>query len=89
MTTGQKMSNIERAQQQGTQDQVNHPAHYTQGGVECWDAMQSCMSEQEFAGYLRGCAIKYLWRCNDKGTRVQDLQKARAYVDKLVEVSNT
>lgn len=88
MKAGQKMSNMGSMQQQ-PQDQVNHPAHYTQGGVECWDAMQACMSADEFAGYLRGCAIKYLWRCNDKNARTQDLQKARAYVDKLVEVSNT
>lgn len=39
----------------------------------------------EFKGYLRGCAIKYLWRCNDKGTCAQDIQKARAYVEKLLE----
>ena len=85
MNTGQKMNNMGCSQRQGTQDQVNHPAHYTQGGIECWDAMQACMSEQEFTGYLRGCAIKYLWRCNDKGSCAQDLQKARAYVDKLIE----
>ena len=80
------MTNMEPTRQLEELDQVNHPAHYTQGGVECWDAMQACMSEQEFAGYLRGCAIKYLWRCTDKGTCAQDLQKARAYVDKLVEL---
>lgn len=85
MNTGQKMNNMGCSQQPEKQDQVNHPAHYTQGDIECWDAMQACMSEQEFAGYLRGCAIKYLWRCTDKGTYAQDLQKARAYVDKLME----
>lgn len=81
------MNNIECSQQPEKQDAVNHPAHYTQGDIECWDAMQACMSEQEFTGYLRGCAIKYLWRCNDKGTYAQDLQKARAYVDKLIEAA--
>lgn len=79
------MNNIECSQQQGTQDQVNHPAHYTQGDIECWDAISACMSADEFEGFLRGCAIKYLWRCTDKGTFTQDLQKARAYVDKLIE----
>lgn len=84
MNTGQKMNNMERVQQEA-QDAINHPAHYTQGDIECWDAMQACMSADEFEGYLRGCAIKYLWRCTDKGTFTQDLQKARAYVDKLIE----
>ena len=83
---GQKMNNMAPAQQQPEkQDQVNHPAHYTQGDIECWDAISACMSADEFAGYLRGCAIKYLWRCTDKGTFTQDLQKARAYVEKLIE----
>lgn len=86
MKAGQKMTNMEPTRQLEELDQVNHPAHYTQGDIECWDAMKACMSEQEFAGYLRGCAIKYLWRCTDKGTFTQDLQKARAYVDKLVEL---
>lgn len=84
---GQKMNNRELIQglQEQDQDAINHPAHYTQGDIECWDAMRACMSADEFAGYLRGCAIKYLWRCTDKGTYAQDLQKARAYVDKLIE----
>lgn len=73
---------ITRASAQGA---VEHPRHYTQGDIECWDAMKACMSADEFAGYLRGCAIKYLWRCADKGAFTQDLQKARAYVDKLIE----
>lgn len=79
------MINMEHTRQQQKQDAINHPAHYTQGGVECWEAMKACMSADEFKGYLRGCAIKYLWRCNDKGTCAQDIQKARAYVEKLLE----
>lgn len=86
MKAGQIMTNMEPTRQLEELDQVYHPAHYTQGGVECWDAMRACMSADEFKGYLRGCAIKYLWRCTDKGTCAQDLQKARAYVDKLVEL---
>lgn len=79
------MTNMEPSQRTGELNQVYHPAHYTQGDIECWDAMKACMSEQEFAGYLRGCAIKYLWRCTVKGTFTKDLQKARAYVNKLIE----
>jgi hypothetical protein len=43
------------------------------------------MSKEEFAGFLRGNAIKYLARCNDKGG-VEDLRKARHYIDKLIEL---
>ena len=41
------------------------------------------MSREEFAGYLRGSAIKYLARCNKKGG-LEDMRKARHFVDKLI-----
>ena len=61
--------------------------HYKDKAVQPWDAMQSCMSQEEFAGFLRGNIIKYVMRCTDKGG-VEDLQKARHYMDKLLEVLN-
>ena len=66
-------------------DQVNHPDHYTQGDIECIDAMEACTTREEFQGYLRLACLKYLWRCNYKGKRLQDLEKARWYLDKLIE----
>ena len=32
-------------------DAIYHPAHYTQGGVECIDAIRASMSKEGFAGY--------------------------------------
>lgn len=64
-------------------DPVNHPSYYTQGGIECIDAMKASMKPEEFRGYLRGCAFKYLWRFEDKGNAIQDLEKAHWYLDKL------
>ncbi|KXB32809.1 DUF3310 domain-containing protein [Atopobium deltae] len=66
-------------------DEINHPEHYTRGNIECWDAMQACMTKQQFMGYLRGNAIKYLWRCEAKQNYAQDIEKAQAYVNKLIE----
>ena len=66
-----------------TTDAVSHPAHYTQGGIECIDAMESALTHEEFRGYLRGNCIKYLWRCELKGKTVQDLLKAAWYLDRL------
>lgn len=60
--------------------------HYTKLDVQPWEAMQAWMTQAEFAGFLRGNAIKYLARCNDKGGR-QDLQKAQHYLAKLLEVT--
>ncbi len=59
--------------------------HYISKSVQPWDAMASCMSAEEFAGYLRGNVIKYTMRCNDKGG-VEDLKKAQHYMAKLLEV---
>jgi hypothetical protein len=43
------------------------------------------MSKEEFVGFLRGNAIKYLARCNEKGG-VEDVKKAQHYIEKLIEV---
>lgn len=65
-------------------DNVNHPAHYTAGSIECIDAIESATTG--LAGgqaYSTGAAIKYLWRWSRKGG-VEDLQKARWYIDRLI-----
>lgn len=40
-------------------DMVNHPSHYTAGGVECIEAIRAATGSQ-FTGYLWGNAMKYL-----------------------------
>jgi hypothetical protein len=65
-------------------DAVNHPTHYTAGGIECIDAIKSAMTGLSgFEGYCTGNAIKYLWRWKRKNG-VQDLEKARWYLDRLI-----
>ena len=66
-------------------DPVNHPSHYTQGGIECIEAIKASMSEEEFLGYLKGNAMKYLWRYRYKGNPSQDLRKAAFYLNLLDE----
>ncbi len=63
---------------------VNHPAHYTTGGIECLEAIKASMSTEAFAGYLSGNCIKYLWRYRQKGG-VQDLLKCEFYLKRLIE----
>ena len=64
-------------------DNVNHPAHYTQGGIECIDAIKASMPHNEFCGFLKGNAIKYLWRYEHKGKAAEDIQKAIWYTNRL------
>jgi hypothetical protein len=60
--------------------------HYKELAVQPWAAMQSWMSDDEFAGFLRGNAIKYIARAGKKGDALQDLQKAMHYLEKLVSL---
>lgn len=65
-------------------DPVAHPSHYTQGGVECIDAIRASMSPTEYRGYLKGNAMKYLWRY-DKKNGAEDLKKAQVYLSWLID----
>ena len=63
---------------------VSHPEHYTQGGIECIDAIRASMDPCDFASYCKGNVIKYLWRYQLKnGT--EDLRKAAVYLDWMIE----
>lgn len=58
--------------------------HYRTKAVQPWDAMRAWMTPEQFRGFLRGNAIKYLARCDDKGG-VEDLKKAAHYLEKLIQ----
>lgn len=66
-------------------DPVNHPSHYTQGGIECIEAIKASMTHVEFLGYLKGNVMKYLWRYENKNNPREDIQKAIWYLTRLEE----
>lgn len=66
-------------------DNVNNPEHYNKGGVECIDAIESSMTKEAFAGYLKGNIQKYMWRYENKGG-AESLKKAQWYLNKLVNL---
>lgn len=68
---------------QDTHDEVNHPAHYTDGGIETIDFIQAKLSPEEFRGYCRGNAMKYLSRAGKKGDAATDLAKANWYLNRI------
>lgn len=68
-----------------TQDMINHPSHYKQFSREVIDTMQGVSTPEEFKGYLKLNAIKYLSRYQGKNG-VEDLDKAVWYINKLKEV---
>lgn len=67
------------------EDPVEHPSHYCKGGIECIDAIRASMSKDAFAGYCKGNLMKYVWRYEHKGKRVEDLKKAQVYLGWLIE----
>jgi len=65
-------------------DMVNNPPHYNQTGIECIHAI-SAATDKGFKYYLQGNIMKYLWRFDYKDKPLEDLQKAKWYLDKLIE----
>ena len=68
-------------------DPVNRPSHYTAGGIECIDAIAASMTPTEYAGFLKGQVLKYVWRYRLKGKPAEDLKKARYYLDRLIQIT--
>jgi hypothetical protein len=66
--------------EQTTFDPVEKPAHYNlhPSGVEC-------IQVTEHYNFNIGNAIKYLWRAGLKNDQVEDLKKARWYVDREIQ----
>lgn len=64
---------------------INHPMHYTQGKIECIDAIAAAVTGLSgIEAVLVGNIIKYVWRYRHKNG-VEDLKKAQWYLDRLVE----
>lgn len=69
-------------------DPVNHPSHYTQNGIECIEAIEASMTAAEFKGFLKGNALKYIWRYAQKNG-AEDLKKAQWYLDRLIMICDS
>ena len=61
-------------------DQVNHPKHYVShpSGVECIEIT-------EHMNFNLGNAVKYIWRASLKGKEIEDLRKAKWYVEREIQ----
>ena len=66
-------------------DLVNNPPHYNKGAIECIDAIEAMLTNEEYVGYLRGNSLKYRWRFRYKNG-IQDLEKAEWYEQRLMEI---
>jgi hypothetical protein len=61
-------------------DSVDHPSHYNThpSGIECIDVA-------EHMSFNIGNVIKYVWRADEKGMPIEDLKKARWYLDREIQ----
>lgn len=70
-----------------TEDHVSSPDHYKSdkhfGTLECKDWIQELLTKEEYEGWLKGSALKYIWRYQDKGNPKQDLAKAGQFISFL------
>lgn len=67
------------------EDKVNHPGHYTFGGIECIDAIKAAVTGlMGIEAVCTGQIIKYIWRWKRKNG-LEDLQKCRWYLERLIE----
>lgn len=63
-------------------DNVNHPAHYTDGKIEVIDFI-----EDKNLNYHRGNAVKYIARAGkkDPAKEIEDLRKASWYINREID----
>jgi len=82
-------SGKERKEMEGKEEErkidnnVNHPSHY-QGKIECIDYLKDKLNDDEFKGFLKGNILKYLSRAGKKDNELQDIKKAKWYLDYLI-----
>jgi hypothetical protein len=68
----------------GMNEKIN-PEHYTQGGIEVIDFIESKMTKENYEGFLLGNVLKYVSRYKYKNG-VEDLAKADWYLDRLISL---
>ncbi len=61
-------------------DPINHPTHYTRGDIEPIDAIEAWG-----LGFCLGNVVKYIARAGHKGDRLEDLKKARWYLEREIK----
>lgn len=69
-------------------DNVCHPKHYTQGGIECIEALKAAtVGKTGIEAICVANVIKYLWRF-EKKNGLEDVKKAQWYINRLIQELN-
>ena len=82
---GSHLKNEEVKMDGGSTDMVSHPKHYTQGGIECIDALKAAtVGKRGIEAVCVANVIKYLWRYEEKNG-IEDVRKAKWYIERLLK----
>ena len=82
---GSHLKNDEVKMDENAPDMVNHPQHYTQGGIECIDALKAAtVGKRGIEAVCVANVIKYLWRYEEKNG-IEDGRKAKWYIERLLK----
>ena len=82
---GSHFKNEEVKMDENVPDMVNHPQHYTQGGIECIDALKAAtVGKRGIEAVCVANVIKYLWRYEEKNG-IEDVRKAKFYIERLLK----
>ena len=64
---------------------INHPSYYNKNSLETIEVIKGSLSKEEYSGFLKGNILKYVSRADFKGKAVEDLEKAKWYLDELIK----
>ena len=82
---GGHLKDAEVKMDENVPDMVNHPQHYTQGGIECIDALKAAtVGKRGIEAVCVANVIKYLWRYEEKNG-IEDIRKAKWYIERLLK----
>ena len=73
---------IEQSEKSSLKDMVNHPPHYS-NKIECLDIIEQQVDDP--SSVYEGHIWRYLYRNKDKGSNIEDLEKAEFYLKRLIK----
>ena len=81
------MKNQKDNQSTNNEDDVEHPTRYNQNGIECFDVIEAFFGKDSLEAFCLSNVLKYVMRCKLKNNYINDLKKARFYIDKVLALN--
>lgn len=78
---GRTDKNTDEQKRSGSAERINHPPHYTMGGVEAISVIDAWK-----LNFYLGNVLKYICRAGKKENELEDLQKAAWYLNRYVTI---